>query len=92
MHQIVCRLLLNYNPDRTYLVGENRIFQILQVRQLFGRRSEKRLPDYSQAQLTLFDAEQGTPAMEQEASVLTTLIEDIKQKAEERRVAKNNVR
>ena len=88
MHQIVCRLLLNYNPDRTYLVGENRIFQILQVRQLFGRRSEKRLPDYSQAQLTLFDAEQGTPAMEHEASVLTTLIEDIKQKAEERRVAK----
>ena len=57
-------------------------------RQLFGRRSEKRLPDYSQAQLTLFDAEQGTPAIEQEASVLTTLIEDIKQKAEERRNTK----
>jgi len=54
-------------------------------RQLFGRRSEKRLPDYSQAQLTLFDAEQGTPAMEQEASVLTTLVEDIKQKVEQRR-------
>lgn len=51
-------------------------------RQLFGRRSEKRLPDYSQAQLTLFDAQQGIPAMEQEASVLTTLVEDIKQKAE----------
>jgi transposase len=57
-------------------------------RQLFGRRSEKRLPDYSQAQLTLFDAEQGTPSLEQEASVLTTLIEDIKQKAEQRRNTK----
>ena len=57
-------------------------------RQLFGRRSEKQLPDYSQAQLSLFDAEQGTPAIEQEASVLTTLIEDIKQKAEERRNSK----
>ena len=57
-------------------------------RQLFGRRSEKQLPDYSQAQLTLFDAEQGAPALELEASVLTTLIEDIKQKAEERRNTK----
>ena len=46
-------------------------------RQMFGRRSEKQLPDYSQAQLTLFDADQGTPAMELEASVLTTLVEDI---------------
>jgi transposase len=57
-------------------------------RQLFGRRSEKQLPDYSQAQLTLFDADQGTPAMELEASVLTTLVEDIKQKSEERRNTK----
>ena len=57
-------------------------------RQIFGRRSEKQLPDYSQVQLTLFDAEQGTPVMEQEASVVTTLVEEIKQKAEERRNAK----
>lgn len=35
--------------------------------------------------MTLFDAEQGTPILEQEASVLITLIEDIKQKAEQRR-------
>lgn len=28
-------------------------------RQLFGRRSEKRLPDYMEAQLSLFDSEQG---------------------------------
>ena len=27
-------------------------------RQLFGRRSEKSLPDYSQAQLSLFNVEQ----------------------------------
>ena len=54
-------------------------------RQLFGRRSEKRLPDYCGAQLTLFDAEQGTSALEQENSVLRTLVEDIKQKAEQRR-------
>ena len=59
-------------------------------RQMFGRRSEKQLPDYSQAQLTLFDAEQGTPALELEASVLTTLIEDIKQKAELRRNIKKH--
>ena len=28
-------------------------------RQLFGRRSEKKLPNYCDAQLSLFDAEQG---------------------------------
>ena len=55
-------------------------------RQLFGRRSEKKLPDYGEAQLSLFDPEQGKAALEQEASVLTTLAEDIKQKAEQRRI------
>ena len=54
-------------------------------RQLFGRRSEKKLPDYSGAQLTLFDAKQGSPTLEQENSLLTTLVDDIKQKAEQRR-------
>ena len=39
-------------------------------RQLFGRRSEKKLPDYSGAQLTLFDAKQGSPTLEQENSLL----------------------
>ncbi|NLA63480.1 MAG: IS66 family transposase, partial [Bacteroidales bacterium] len=28
-------------------------------RQLFGRRSEKKLPEYCQAQLSLFDSQQG---------------------------------
>lgn len=55
-------------------------------RQLFGRRSEKKLPDYNEAQLSLFDSEQGKAALEQESSVLTTLVEDIKQKAEQRRI------
>ena len=55
-------------------------------RQLFGRRSEKKLPDYGEAQLSLFNPEQGKPALEQEVSVLTTLVEDIKQKAEQRRI------
>ena len=54
-------------------------------RQLFGRRSEKKLPDYNEAQLSLFDPEQGKAALEQESLVLTTLVEDIKQKAEQRR-------
>ena len=56
------------------------------VRQLFGRRSEKKLPDYGEAQLSLFNPEQGKPALEQEVSVLTTLVEDIKQKAEQGRI------
>ena len=48
-------------------------------RQLFGRRSEKSLPDYPQAQLSLFDSEQGLATLEQETPGMTTLIEDIKQ-------------
>ena len=57
-------------------------------RQLFGRRSEKRLPDYGSAQLSLFDPEQGTQSLEQETPELTSLIEDIKLKAEKRRTLK----
>ena len=57
-------------------------------RQLFGRRSEKRLPDYCSAQLSLFDPQQGTQILEQESHELTSLIEEIKQKAEKRRTLK----
>lgn len=57
-------------------------------RQLFGRRSEKRLPDYCSAQLSLFDPEQGTQILEQESPELTSLIEEIKLKAEKRRTLK----
>jgi transposase len=56
-------------------------------RQLFGRRSEKALPDYYQAQLSLFDSEQGMAVLEQETPGMTSLIEDIKQKAEQRHTA-----
>jgi transposase len=53
-------------------------------RQLFGRRSEKELPSYNEAQLSLFDSEQGLATLEQESPGMTTLIEDIRQKAAQR--------
>jgi len=56
-------------------------------RQLFGRRSEKSLPNYHEAQLSLFDSEQGSANLEQETPGMTTLVEDIKQKAELRHAA-----
>src|SRR5690554_1378920 len=60
-------------------------------RQLFGRRSEKRLPDYCDAQLSLFDAEQGKKVLEMETPELISLVEDIKQKAEKRRKTKKEL-
>lgn len=54
-------------------------------RQLFGRRSEKQLPRYDEAQLSLFDPMQGTPALPEEAQAMTSLVEDIKEQAEKRR-------
>ena len=60
-------------------------------RQLFGRRSEKKLPEYNQAQLSLFDAEQGAPSLEMETPELISLVEDIKQKAEKRRNTKKEL-
>jgi|LFRM01.1.fsa_nt_gb transposase len=60
-------------------------------RQLYGRRSEKRLPEYPQAQLSLFDAEQGMQSLEMETPELTSLVEDIKQKGEKRRNTKKEL-
>lgn len=57
-------------------------------RQLYGRRSEKRLPEYNKAQLTLFNSQQGKDHLEQETPEITTVIEDITQKAEKRRKTK----
>ena len=54
-------------------------------RQLFGRRSEKRLPDNFQGQLSLFDSMPGSPALEEENGVLSSLTEEIRRKAEHRR-------
>ena len=59
--------------------------------QLFGRRSEKKLPEYNQAQLSLFDAEQGAQSLEMETPELISLVEDIKQKAEKRRNTKKEL-
>ena len=57
-------------------------------RQLFGRRSEKRLPEYCQAQLSLFDTKQGKQSLDQETPELVSLVEEITQKAEKRRKTK----
>ena len=54
-------------------------------RHLFGRRSEKKLPNYCDAQLSLFDAEQGVPSLEMETPAQLSLVEDIKQTAVKRR-------
>ncbi len=56
-------------------------------RQLFGRRSEKQLPDYSNAQLSLFDSEQGMPTLDCETPEMKSLVDDIMHKAEIRRNA-----
>lgn len=53
-------------------------------RQLFGRRSEKRLPDNIPGQLSLFDPEQGQPSLEGEEK-LNSLVEEIRQTASQRR-------
>lgn len=60
-------------------------------RQLYGRRSEKKLPNYCDAQLSLFDAKQGMQDLKVETPELTSLIEDIKQKAEIRRKTKKKL-
>jgi transposase len=56
-------------------------------RQLFGRRSEKRLPDYCEAQLSLFDSEQGMTILELETPEMKSLVDEIMHKAEKRRNA-----
>ena len=53
-------------------------------RQLFGRRSERKLPQYCQAQLSLFDSQQGGKSLEQETPEMISLVEEITQKAEKR--------
>lgn len=57
-------------------------------RQLYGRRSEKQLPTYHHAQLSLFDETQGESAIEEEKAIFTSLSEEIKGKAEQRRKAR----
>ena len=57
-------------------------------RQLYGRRSEKRLPEYC-TQLPLFDSQQGRESLEEEETPgMISLVEEITQKAEKRRKTK----
>lgn len=58
-------------------------------RQLYGRRSEKRLPDSVTGQLSLFDSMQGNPTLEEEEH-LTSVIEDITGKGQLRREKKRD--
>ena len=58
---------------------------LLLQRQLFGRRSEKRLPEHNEAQLSLFSLFEGEESLEEEKAVLTTVVEDVKQEAQDRR-------
>lgn len=53
-------------------------------RQLYGRRSEKRLPDYEDAQLRLFNQWEGE-GLEEEKTVFQSLTDEIIKKGEERR-------
>ena len=57
-------------------------------RQLYGRRSEKRLPEYCKAQLSIFDSQQGGESLEEETLGMISLVEEITQKAEKRRKTK----
>lgn len=53
-------------------------------RQLYGRRSEKQLPDYSQAQLSLFDDMSGECLLPEERAQAESLMEEIRRKARQR--------
>lgn len=70
--------------QETQLARKNERILYLE-RQLYGRRSEKQLPPIDEAQLSLFDANQGDVVLEEEKTILTTVIEDIEQKAAVRR-------
>ncbi|MDR1343725.1 MAG: transposase, partial [Tannerellaceae bacterium] len=53
---------------------------------LFGRRSEKHLPDNLPGQLSLFDPMHGSPSLPEEKDLLSSLAEEISRKAEQRRI------
>jgi len=53
-------------------------------RQLYGRRSEKQLPDYDTAQLSLFNQWEGD-GLEEKQAIVKSLVEEIIEKSEERR-------
>lgn len=64
---------------------ERKTDQILWLqRQLYGRRSEKHLPNSTPGQLSLFDSNHGEPTLEAEKHLLS-LVEDIQNQAKIRR-------
>ncbi len=54
-------------------------------RQIYGRRSEKRIPEYNPAQLTIFSFIEGDETLEEEKDILITVVEEVQQEAEKRR-------
>ena len=58
---------------------------LLLQRQLYGRRSEKRIPDYNPAQLTIFSFIEGADTLEEEKDILLTVVEEVQQEAAKRR-------
>ena len=58
---------------------------LLLQRQLYGRRSEKRLPDYNKAQLSMFSLWEGEEMLEEEKEILVSVVEEVKEEAKKRR-------
>ncbi len=58
---------------------------LLLQRQLYGRRSEKSLPEYNPAQLTIFSFIEGEEILEEEKEILVTVVEEVEQEAKKRR-------
>ena len=62
-------------------------------RQLYGRRSEKRLPFWDKAQLSLFSQEEGRLSVLEEEEGVSSIVKTVKEEAEKRRknrTKKNN--
>lgn len=58
---------------------------LLLQRSLYGRRSEKRLPDYDEAVPNLFSILEGDEMLEEEKDILVTVIEEVNEEAKKRR-------
>ena len=84
-------LLLENNALKEELLQKNELLQqkneliLLLQRQLYGRRSEKRIPEYDSSQLTLFSLLEGDESLEEEKEILVTVTEEVKQEAAKRR-------
>lgn len=61
---------------------------LLLQRRLFGRRSERRLPDYPDATPNLFSILEGEESLEEEKEILVTVVEEVQEEAKQRREIK----